>query len=169
MLLWFLFSLKVLSDSASPWTAVLQGSPLLRCLLEFAQAQVILNPLYSVHFPGREDIREGPRHPGSPLPRTRGCLGCSLVGGDQQKECENRAGSEGQLRKVLEFGFHPRSKGELHRNTVFLPGAPSKGGGCQPEIFFPCSRPGERSSCRREDAAILSHLPTARLPPRLLP
>ena len=35
------------------------GFPVLCCLLEFAQTQVILSPLYTVCFPDREDIREG--------------------------------------------------------------------------------------------------------------
>ena len=84
------------------------GFPVLRYLLEFAQAQVYCIHCISIHFPGGEDIREG----------LLGSQGqeeswTQLGGGDQRKGCEeNRAGSEGQLRKVLEFGFHPRSKGE---------------------------------------------------------
>ena len=62
-----------------------------------------------------------------------------LGGGDQRKGCEeDRAGSEGQLKKVLEFGFPPRSKGAPcieHGFSARSP--PARGWLPAQEIFFP--------------------------------
>lgn len=96
--------------------------------------------------------------------------------GDKRKEYEeNRAGgrgssSQGFWSRVWLSSHRPQEQGgTLHLSTISLPGATSEGAAVGLRYLLPgCSQPGEERSCSHEDTAILSHLPTARLPPPLL-